>query len=401
MHPSQIQITDFNYELPTNNIAENALTLRDSSKLLQFKNGSITHYTFTDLPALLPENSLLLFNDSKVIPARIHFTTEANAVVEIFCLEPMHTNDYTIAMAQTKTCEWKCLVGNKKKWKQESLCIKLSEHETVCAKIIEAIDDAYIIQFTWNAPISFAEVLLAIGNIPLPPYIKRAANENDSVRYQTMYAKHNGSVAAPTAGLHFTENIFAALKNKNINTGYITLHVGAGTFKPVKAQHLRDHAMHAEWFVVRLETLQQLANATNLFCVGTTTLRTLESIYWLGVKLLLGNYALTDFSISQWEVYETPLKETTFSFEQSIQAFIHYLSENKLTEIVCSTQIIITPFYKIKSVQALITNFHQPQSTLLLLISSVVGEAWKDMYAEALANDYRFLSYGDSSILWL
>jgi S-adenosylmethionine:tRNA ribosyltransferase-isomerase len=402
MHPSKIEIIDCDYELPASYIAEKSLPQRDSSKLLQYKNGNISHHTFTDLPNLLPENCLIVFNDSKVIPARLYFTTIANATIEIFCLEPLQTNDYAIAMSQTSSCKWKCLIGNKKKWKEEKLIATLDDNCTVEVQILEAIDDAYKIQFSWNSDKTFAEILLAIGQIPLPPYIKREIEISDSESYQTVYAKHDGSVAAPTAGLHFTNMVFENLHSRNIIQNYITLHVGAGTFKPVKAKHLADHVMHAEWFVVSKEIVENIKTHATIFCVGTTTLRTLESIYWLGVKIILGleNKSFT-LSISQWEVYEPHLCKSNYSVAESMQAIINYLDKYNLQQIVCSTQIIITPAYKIRTIQALITNFHQPQSTLLLLISSIVGNHWKTIYSEALQNNYRFLSYGDSSILWL
>jgi S-adenosylmethionine:tRNA ribosyltransferase-isomerase len=398
-----IKIEDFNYQLPDESIALYPLDKRDESKLLVFKDSNISESNFKFVHDYIPENSLLIFNNTKVIRARINFKRSTGANIEIFCLEPHSPIEYQLSFVQRSECSWKCLVGNLKKWKEAFL-----EKEIICngytftlkAELLERQTNYHIIKFSWNnQDFSFAEVLENAGIIPIPPYINRNVEDKDSSTYQTVYAKHKGSVAAPTAGLHFTENVFEKLKSKNIKTDEITLHVGAGTFKPVSSETIGEHEMHEELFEVSLQTINLLLeNISNIVAVGTTSVRTIESLYWLGLKIHNGCIPTKKvFLLKQWEAYET---EPILTPEQSLVSIKNWLLENKLTHIKAYTQIMIVPSYKFKYIKAIITNFHQPQSTLLLLITALVGEKWKEIYNYALNNDFRFLSYGDSSILF-
>jgi S-adenosylmethionine:tRNA ribosyltransferase-isomerase len=398
-----ISIADFQYELPNEKIAYEPLLPKDSSKLLVYKNGAIQDDHFYNVANHLPENSLLVFNNSKVIPARLPFFTETCACVELFLLEPIQPNSYELALGKNgdKTCTWKCFVGNLKKWKYTVIDAAIdSIHCKLTAERLSTIEDAYEIKFSWDADLAFSEIIEALGKIPLPPYIKRETIESDKITYQTIYAKIDGSVAAPTAGLHFTDNTLASLRAKNIQTNHVTLHVGAGTFKPVKAATIGNHNMHSEYFVVEKSLLENLIAQPCITAVGTTSCRTLETLYWLGVKLLLNSNADIS-SLSQWEVYHLAL-ENNFSKQEALTRLLNHAAENQLHSIVCNTQILIAPGYPFQIVDILITNFHQPQSTLLLLIAAFLDEEnnWRSIYQHALDNNYRFLSYGDSSILF-
>ncbi len=411
-HPKNISIHDFTYSLPEERIAKYPLTERDASKLLIYKEGEIVEDVYRSITHHIPENSLLIFNNTKVVEARLLFQKPTGGVIEIFCLEPHEQYaDITTAMLQKGKVLWQCLVGGVSKWKTGQLLekkIKQSGKEIILqASYIEKRNDSFIIELSWSpTELSFAEVLHYAGAIPLPPYIKRAVEEADSERYQTVYAHFDGSVAAPTAGLHFTDTIFKKLKDKNILTGFVTLHVGAGTFKPVKADIMQEHEMHAEFIDVSRTTIENIVDNldNNIIAVGTTSLRTIESLYWLGVKQSLvisresGVDTYKQLSLLQWEAYE--LSEKNISAKDALQSLLNWTKENKLERIVAKTQILIAPGYEFKIVKGLVTNFHQPQSTLLLLVAALIGDDWRKVYDYALQNDFRFLSYGDGSLLW-
>lgn len=408
MHPKYLKIEDFSYDLPEEKIAEYPLPKRDDSKLLIYKNGKIEESIYESLAGHLPAKTLLVLNNTKVVEARLLFKKPSGTTIEIFCLEP-NGQHISIALTQTKKAVWKCLVGNAKKWKEEFLQKEvLNNKETLhlTAKIIEKKSDYFLVEFNWNDDeISFAEVLHLFGAIPLPPYIHRVAEEKDAKTYQTVYAKYNGSVAAPTAGLHFTENVLNQLKNKNISTAFVTLHVGAGTFKPVKAVEMKDHEMHAELIDVSADFVQQLIDNIDdnpIVAVGTTSLRTLETLYWMGLKINRktegeSRKTIDEISIQQWDPYELP---ATFTPKQALQVLLNWMKENNRENLITKTQIIIAPSYQFKIAKGLITNFHQPKSTLLLLVSAFIGDDWKKVYDYALNNHFRFLSYGDGSLLW-
>jgi len=406
MHPKDLQIKDFSYHLPDERIAKYPLANRDQSKLLIYKGKQISESVYHQIAKEIPENSLLLFNNTKVVEARILFQKETGATIEIFCLEPDDRYpDITTAMLQKGKVFWKCLVGGAKKWKEPQISKSiLIGGKTIAftAERREQIADYYLIEFNWvYADISFAEILHAAGLIPLPPYLNRAAEKSDLDRYQTIYAKYDGSVAAPTAGLHFTEAVFEQLDAKNIERAYLTLHVGAGTFKPVKAEKIEGHEMHAEFIEVSVALIQKIISKLNetIIPVGTTSMRTIESLYWLGVKTILrSDIALSELVINQWDPYT--LDASSISASEALQALIVWMQKNELELLITKTQIIIAPGYSFKIAKALITNFHQPQSTLLLLVSALIGEEWKRVYEYALENDFRFLSYGDGGLLW-
>lgn len=403
---SGTKIEDFSYLLPDERIARFPATPRHNSKLLVYQNGAITDDRYLNLAAHLPAQALLLLNNSKVIEARLHFKKSTGGQVEVFCLE--HSDiypDVSSAMQQKGSVEWWCQIGGIKKWKTGPIELSFetngSQHILI-AEQMQRSDAGFKILFTWTATdLTFAEILHIAGKIPLPPYLNREADENDKSSYQTVYAKEDGSVAAPTAGLHLTETVFEQLAAKDIQTATLTLHVGAGTFKPVKTETAEAHDMHAEFIEVRqelLEVLLQKPEQTRI-AVGTTSLRTLESIYWMGVKLLDDTQlTLKNCALKQFEAYS--LRQDV-AFADAIQAVLAQLKREQTEQFLTKTSLMIKPGYRIRSVNAILTNFHQPRSTLLLLIHAFVGQDWKNIYNYALANDYRFLSYGDGSLLWL
>ena len=403
--PKQLNILDFSFVLPDEKIAKFPLENRDESKLLIYKNATISDGIFKQIDTYLPENSLVVFNNTRVVHARLLFNRLTGAQIEIFCIEPLHHLDYQQAFVSKQTSTWKCMVGNAKKWKEDWL---EKQVETPLGDVIlkatkkENTGELTVVEFTWNNnDLAFAEVLHYAGILPLPPYLNRKTEAADEERYQTIYAKVAGSVAAPTAGLHFTPAVFEQLKQKQITVDEVTLHVGAGTFKPVKTEALVDHEMHEETLYVELSTLKNIATCLSakntLVVVGTTSMRTLESLFWHGVKILL-NKAAKEVEIKQWDAYELDAGEIT-SY-QAITAIIHSMEKDNEYVLVGSTQIILAPGYQFRLVDALITNFHQPENTLILLIAAFVGKDWRIIYEHALANNYRFLSYGDSSLLF-
>ncbi len=406
MEPQQISIDDYDYHLPNERIALHPLAQRDSSKLLLYIKGELKETVFANIDQFLPTESLLVFNNTKVINARIIFTKTTGAVIEIFCLEPFgDIAEYSTVMSTTTTSKWKCLVGGAAKWKEEALTKELlidGEKVVLTAKKIEKITDAFIIEFTWQPSVlSFAEIIEAAGKVPLPPYIKRDTDKEDTSRYQTIFATHNGSVAAPTAGLHFSENIFEKLVAKNIDKAFVTLHVGAGTFKPVKAATMAEHEMHAEFIDVDVETIENIKQKLGkIAAVGTTSLRTIETLYWLGVKVQ-NNKNEKDLLITQWDVYGNELASTTLSANDALGALLNWMKENNKQHIFTRTQILIAPGYKFRIANMIITNFHQPRSTLLLLVAAAIGNDWRKMYDYALENDFRFLSYGDGNLIFV
>jgi S-adenosylmethionine:tRNA ribosyltransferase-isomerase len=409
--PKNLQIIDFDYPLPDEKIAKHPLNERDKSKLLIYDKESIKEDIFLNIADHLPEDSLIIFNDTKVVEARLLFKKSSGTIIEIFCLEPAEMYaDITTAMLQHTKVLWKCLIGNVKKWKEE-LLEKIVQHDrsiVLTAKKINRQEDYFIIEFLWNDDaLSFAEILHLAGVIPLPPYLHRNAEEDDAVRYQTVYAKTDGSVAAPTAGLHFTDELFKKLSAKNITKAFVTLHVGAGTFKPVKTETIEAHEMHSEFFEVSIELIWQLLNKQEkkIVVVGTTSLRTIESLYWMGVKIskqlaVSSEQKITveDISIHQWDAYD--LNDNNITVKESLEALLHWMRTNHQTKLIAKTQILIAPPYTLKIADALITNFHQPRSTLLLLVAAIIGDEWKKVYAYALEKNFRFLSYGDGCLFF-
>ncbi|MGD9928414.1 MAG: S-adenosylmethionine:tRNA ribosyltransferase-isomerase [Mangrovibacterium sp.] len=389
------------YPLPDERIARYPLPQRDQSKLLVWQNGQLTDSEFRSLAAFLPEKSLLVFNNTKVIRARLHFQKATGAHIEIFCLDPVEPADYQLAFQQTRSCTWNCMVGNLKKWKDEILVKEL----TVAGKTIRfqaektAQENGSVkVRFSWDEPTTdFASLIEAAGILPIPPYLNRETEDSDLERYQTIYSKIKGSVAAPTAGLHFTDTVFKSLEKKQIDCDEVTLHVGAGTFKPVKSETIAEHEMHAEQILVRRSLVEKiLSHPGKLIAVGTTSIRTLESLYWLGVCLNEQPELHPEkLAVGQWQPYYS---NTTLNKTEALQSILAYMQKHKLQAIGASTKIIIVPGYRFRLVEGMITNFHQPQSTLLLLISAFVGNDWKRIYEHALAHDYRFLSYGDSNL---
>jgi S-adenosylmethionine:tRNA ribosyltransferase-isomerase len=392
-------IKDFTYNLPPDRVANFPLQQRDASKLLVYRNGSIHDDVFSNLPRYLDENSLLVLNNSKVIHARIFFQKPTGGVIEIFCLEPYMPATTEQAMMQKEKVQWRCLVGGASKWKkgqvlQKKLTVNGLDINFEGRFIMKEADD-FIVEFNWNNKVVFADLLETAGTVPLPPYIKRPVEESDSNRYQTVFAEYNGSVAAPTASLHFTENVFAGLHKRNIHKTFLTLHVGAGTFKPVKTETISGHLMHAESFSVTRDALDNISKATSIVAGGTTALRALESLYWLGLKLKNGD---DEFILGQWEAYG--MNSNDFSYRESIEVLKNHLKITVQNQLHCRTSLLIRPGYKFHSANALITNFHQPGSTLLLLVAAFAGDEWRKIYHHALENSYRFLSFGDASLLW-
>lgn len=399
LEAKQIQISDFTYDLPDHRIAKHPLTSRDLSKLLVYKNGEIAASIFDKLPSELEEGTTMVFNNTKVIQARLIFYKETGARIEIFCLEPLAPADYNLAFQTCESSSWKCIVGNARKWKSGVLKMPFfveGKEYFLSAEKGENLDGSQEIIFSWDhSELCFSDVLEQTGKIPIPPYLNRDTEETDLLRYQTVYSKFEGSVAAPTAGLHFTNEVFAELDSKNIQRNELTLHVGAGTFKPVKTELIGDHEMHTEHIQVSPDSLQNIIKAEKqIVAVGTTSVRSLESLYWMGVKVLEGKE--NPHLLEQWEAYQL---SDTYSRQESYQALYDYMQEKELALFNAATQIIIAPGYEFRVISGLVTNFHQPQSTLLLLISALVGDNWKRIYNYALENDFRFLSYGDSSLL--
>lgn len=397
----QIRIEEFDYNLPDERIAKYPLEKRDASKLLMYREGKVSEYQFSTLPQLLPEDSIMVFNDTKVVPARLHFQRESGAHIEIFCLEPVSPEEYVSMFAVTDSCRWKCIVGNVKRWKNDTLSLynpgnarEISEMD-LRADLVERCGETSIVEFKWSNGASFSKVLEVCGSVPIPPYLNRETEDVDLERYQTLYARYRGSVAAPTAGLHFTESVLDAIRNRNISTDTVCLHVGAGTFLPVKSSLVSEHTMHREPFVVTLALLERiLASEGDVIAVGTTSVRTLESLYYIGVSCIEKGMPC---DVGQWDPYS---RDYEYSTEESIKAIISYLKENGLDELKLGTRIIIVPGFRFRIVDVLVTNFHQSQSTLLLLISAFVDGEWKSIYDYALENGFRFLSYGDSSVLF-
>ena len=401
MKISDIRIEDFNYDLPDERIAKYPLPTRDASKLLVYRRGKPEEKKFVDISSYLPEGSMMVFNDTKVVPARLHFQRESGAHIEIFCLEPIQPEEYVTMFAVTDRCRWKCIVGNIKRWKNDTLSLYNPESDmdvtdmALKADLIERQGETSIVEFSWSNGAPFSRVLEVCGSIPIPPYLNRDTEDIDMERYQTLYARFRGSVAAPTAGLHFTENVLEQIRSKGITTETVCLHVGAGTFLPVKSSLVSEHTMHREPFVITLDLLEKLvARKGKLVSVGTTSVRTLESLYYIGVKCIETG---TPADVMQWEPYE---REYAYSTEEALSALIAYMKANSLKDLQLGTRIIIVPGYQFRVVDVLVTNFHQPQSTLLLLVSAFVGGDWKNIYDYALSHDFRFLSYGDSSILF-
>ncbi|MFM2206512.1 MAG: hypothetical protein RL213_487 [Bacteroidota bacterium] len=407
--PRSITIREFSYELPTDRIARYPLSERDASKLLVFSNGSIYDRVFSELPSILKSGDRMVFNETKVIHARLLFTKDTGAVIELLCLEPLDHPDTAVALQRKNECRWKVMIGNLKRWKDLSLrmVIAMTTGETVLTAEKISPDQ---VRFTWTGDHTFSEIIEQAGRLPIPPYLERDADTSDETTYQTVYARNEGSVAAPTAGLHFTQDVLQLLEERGIGRTNLTLHVGAGTFRPVKADSMGEHAMHEEKIVVEKSALEQLrdfllqretlisdssSEQSRLVAVGTTSLRTLESLYWLGVAETSGNRSR---NLSQWFPYD--YKGDYVTAAQAISALTRSLESEGSSRMVASTGLLIAPGYRFRMADALVTNFHQPDSTLLLLVAAFIGEDWKNVYRHALENAYRFLSYGDSSLLF-
>ncbi len=395
----KIKIGDFSYNLPDGQIARYPLAERDSSNLLVWRNGTINKDKFRNITSYLPSGCMLVFNNTRVIHARLFFRKETGAAIEIFCLEPAEPAEYQLAFQQTGKGTWKCMIGHAKKWKNEILKKSFELNgKTVelSAKKIGREGQVFLIEFSWNPAFTFAEIIEKSGVLPIPPYLNRETEPDDEITYQTIYARTDGSVASPTAGLHFTDNMMKQLADRNIALREITLHVGAGTFKPVKSETIEGHAMHREQVIVPKKLIEELAgNSQNIIAVGTTSVRTLESLYWLGIKLGKQPDGHNQLTVGQWEPYET---DAEISVSEALQNILNWLEKQQLQNLSFATEIIIVPGYEFKLIKGMITNFHQPQSTLLLLIAAYLGENWKKVYDFALNNGFRFLSYGDSNL---
>jgi len=404
MHPSNLSIDTYNYHLPDERIAKFPLEIRDRSSMLVYENGGISDAQFYQLPEHLQPGDLVVINNTRVIPARLILHKPTGGAIEVFCLDPVNMA-HQDAMASGSGIRWKCLVGGAKKW-NEGLLIGIEiEHNNglvqCYAACVQRLSDAFIIEFTWDDPtLVFSQFLDKAGKIPLPPYFHREAELSDLERYQTVFSKYKGSVAAPTASLHFTNDVFDALQQRGVQLEELTLHVGAGTFKPVSSETLNGHEMHSEWFSVSKKTLLKLRNHDykRLIVAGTTSLRTIESLYGIGVQLIRGNASNEMLSLSQWEMYDEDASIP--SLTESLDALLLYLDRRNLEFLHASSALLIAPTFQIRLADALITNFHQPKSTLLVLVSAFIGEDWRKVYDHARNNDYRFLSYGDSSLLW-
>jgi S-adenosylmethionine:tRNA ribosyltransferase-isomerase len=396
--PRHIHISDYNYPLPDERIAKFPMAQRDHSKLLVYRHGEVSEDHFYHLPDYLPEGALMVFNNTKVIQARLHFRKATGALIEIFLLEPAEPTDYEQMFQTTGHCAWYCLIGNAKKWKDGILKL-MSDDINLRAEKGFLHGTSYRVDFEWSGGLSFAELIDRIGELPIPPYLNRETQESDKTTYQTVYSKIKGSVAAPTAGLHFTPEVLSALDAHGIDREELTLHVGAGTFKPVKSEEIEGHEMHTETISVRRETIQKLINhGGQAIAVGTTSVRTLESLYYMGLKTIANpDITETGLHVSQWEPYN--VQSSALDPLTSLTSLLNWMDRHHLTVLHSSTQIIIAPGYDYKIVKALVTNFHQPQSTLLLLVSAFVHGDWRKIYDYALTHDFRFLSYGDSSLL--
>lgn len=401
----KIKIQDYSYNLPQERIAKYPLEKRDSSKLLIYNNGVIGQSVFNALPSFLPSGSLMVFNNTKVVPARLFFRKDTGAIIEIFCLEPVNPADYAVSFASCESCSWNVVIGNARKWKSGEVKLICEDSSSEASRlnlraelVSKGDNNGSVVKFLWDSGHSFSEVLDICGRIPIPPYLNRDTEELDYERYQTLYARIKGSVAAPTAGLHFTDNVLEGVDNKGIGRENVCLHVGAGTFVPVKSEYIADHKMHTEPFEVSLEFLEKLCSlqqGQKVIAVGTTSTRTLESLYFIGVQCIENG---KPGAVEQWEPYR---KEYQYTMKEAIGAIVDYLKINKMEKLVARTGIIIVPSYKFRVVDVLVTNFHQPQSTLLLLISAFIGgDKWKEVYKYAMDNGFRFLSYGDSSLLF-
>lgn len=395
-----IRIEDYNYPLPEERIAKYPLEHRDESKLLIYKEGKVEEKIFKEIPGCLPENTIMVFNNTKVVPARLHFRRMSGAKIEIFCLQPVLPVEYNTSFSSTESCQWKCVVGNSKRWKDDILEYDIPEGmqspvSSLRARLIRKEELVCIVEFFWEGGEPFSRVLELCGQVPIPPYLNRETEAIDIERYQTMYADVRGSVAAPTAGLHFTKETLEEIKDKGIDTEYVCLHVGAGTFLPVKSSKVANHTMHKEPFVVSRDFLIDLRDSgKKVIAVGTTSVRTLESLYYIGVSCIENGEPQ---EVRQWAPYD---REYSYSLKESINGIINYLDNNGLDELTAGTRIIIVPGFKFRVVDMMVTNFHQPQSTLILLVSAFVGGDWQTIYNYALSHDFRFLSYGDSSLLF-
>ncbi len=398
----QIDLREYNYDLPAEKIAQYPLAERDGSRLLLYNGKNISKDIFKNIDNHIPSGNLLVFNDTKVIRARLIFQKESGARIEVLCLEPLSPADYAQSFSTKNRVEWKCLIGNVKKWKEGIISnsfINNDKHYNLFAEKLTPEGDAWRIRFSWNAnDLNFGEVIEATGHIPLPPYLNRPDEAKDAVRYQTIYSRVKGSVAAPTAGLHFTKDVLNRLLTKEIQTTELTLHVGAGTFQPVKSNSILEHQMHSEHFYIPAKTIELiLKNMGSILAVGTTSVRAIESLYWLGLKLMVEPMTRPyELYLGQWEAYS--MKDQVQP-EHSFETILSWMQNNKLSCLHAPTRIIIIPGYDFKIINGIITNFHQPGSTLLLLISAWVGDDWKRIYKYAIENDFRFLSYGDSSLL--
>ena len=395
-----IHIKDYNYPLTDDRIAKYPLPERDGSKLLRYEDGKVDEYIFRDLPELLPPSSVMVFNDTKVVPARMHFQRASGAHIEIFCLQPVDPAEYSTVFASVGRCVWRCVIGNSKRWKDDILRLYGRDGNPALvsmdlkARLLSREGETGIVEFTWEGDMPFSAVLEACGTVPIPPYLNRETEAVDLERYQTLYARFRGSVAAPTAGLHFTEDVLGRIRAKGIDTETICLHVGAGTFLPVKSDNVAEHPMHSEPFVVRKSFIQSLIGGNkNVIAVGTTSVRTLESLYYLGVSCIETGRPAT---VEQWCPYT---REYDYSLDESLEAIVKYLDDNHLDELKADTRIIIVPGFRFRIVDMLVTNFHQPESTLILLVSAFVDGDWRTIYDYALSHGFRFLSYGDSSLL--
>ena len=404
MDTKHIQIKDFNYNLPDERIAKFPLAKRDNSKLLLYRHGEVTEDVFHNIAQYLPKGALMVFNNTKVIQARLHFRKETGGLIEVFLLEPYMPADYEQMFQTTGHCSWLCMIGNLKKWKEGTLKRTFDvkgKEVTLVAERKEDVHKSYRVDFSWDASdVSWAELLDAVGELPIPPYLNRETQESDKTTYQTVYSKIKGSVAAPTAGLHFTPEVLADIDRHGIDREELTLHVGAGTFKPVKSEEIQDHEMHTEYICVHRQTLEKLIrHEAKAIAVGTTSVRTLESLYYIGVKLEKTlDLSEEELHVCQWEPYENAVAKPITPIK-AIENILAYLDKHGLSALHASTQIIIAPGYEYNIVKMLVTNFHQPQSTLLLLVSAFVHGDWRKIYDYALAHDFRFLSYGDSSLL--